>query len=466
MRRRVGPVLTLVAALAVATACEDAGSTGAGPSSEPTRSEPVPSLPPSRPPSVPPSTPATVEPAAPVPTDDPLVVVAPATRPQLRLTARQAADLVDRRGTGDVAGTVAEVVERGVPGVVPLSEVGPTVVAARVAGVDPVRDRDAATTLVVTGDLMLVRGVPDPAAALAPMRRLLRGADLTVGNLESTLSRAGEPQQPPGDSFGGTPALVPVLEDAGFDALSLANNHTGDYGEQALLDTVDTLAQSRIRAFGAGPDEGRAAAPAVLTAADGTTYAFLGFNAIGETPRATRSDAGALSVRMPPRTGPLVESDLARVERAVRAAHRRADVVVVLPHWGTQYTHRPEQIQRTVARRLVAAGADLVVGGHPHWVQGVDAVRGVPVVHSLGNFVFDMDFMPETLEGMVLEATFWGAELKAIRLLPYRMVSTDFAPRPLRGRAAEEVLADVWAESTGPFASGRARQGVRVIVPR
>ncbi len=179
------------------------------------------------------------DPAPPAAEDDPLVVITHASRPRLRLTAQQAADLVARRGSAGVASSVPEVERRpDAVGVVPLSEVGPTVVAATVAGVDPVRDRAGATTLVVTGDVMLVRGVPDPAAALAPMRRLLRGADLTVGNLESTLSTDGEPQQPNNDSFGGSPALVPVLEDVGFDALSLANNHTGDYGERALRQTV------------------------------------------------------------------------------------------------------------------------------------------------------------------------------------------------------------------------------------
>jgi poly-gamma-glutamate synthesis protein (capsule biosynthesis protein) len=288
------------------------------------------------------------------------------------------------------------------------------------------------------------------------MRHLLRGADLTVGNLESTLSTDGEAQQPGNDSFGGSPALVPVLEAAGYDALSLANNHTGDFGVRALRQTVATLQQSRIRPFGAGDDVTGAAQPAVLEA-DGTTYAFLGFNAIGETPAATESSPGVLSVRMPPRTGPLVEADLVRVDDAIRQAAREAEVVVVLPHWGTQYTHVPEPVQRTVGRRLVAAGADLVVGGHPHWVQGVDAVEGVPVLHSLGNFVFDMDdipdpeggFMTETMEGVVLEATFWGAELKGIRLLPYRMDADTFAPRRIAGA---DVLADVWAAGSGPFA--------------
>ncbi len=401
--------------------------------------------------------PAPAPPADPPQPDDPFVVIGHATRPQLRLSAQRAADLVARRGTAGVARSV-RAVERdpAAVGVVPLSRVGPTVRVATVAGVDPVRDHADATTLVVTGDVMLVRDVPDPAAALAPMRGLLRSADLAVGNLESTLSTDGEPQQG-SDSFGAGPALVPVLWDAGFDALSLANNHAGDYGERALRQTVRTLQHSRIRPFGGGDDLAEAAEPAVLSAPDGTTYAFLGFNAIGETPIATDDGPGALSVRMPPRTGPLNADDLSRVTRAVRQAQRDADVVVVLPHWGTQYTHVPVPEQRTVARRLVAAGADLVVGGHPHWVQGIDAVDGVPVLHSLGNFVFDMDdipdprggFMTETMEGVVLEATFWGPELKAIRLLPYRMDADSFAPRRIDGT---DVLADVWSTSTGPFA--------------
>ena len=186
--------------------------------------------------------------------------------------------------------------------------------------------------------------------------------------------------------------------------------------------------------------------------AGGTTFAFVGFNAIGETPRATPGDAGALSVRMPPRTGPLVRADLDHVAGVVRRARRESDVVVVLPHWGTQYTHTPEPIQRAVSRRLVAAGADLVVGGHPHWVQGVDDVDGVPVVHSLGNFVFDMDFMEQTMEGVVLETTWWDAELKALRFVPYRMDEGSFAPREVDGAEAADILGDLWGSSTGPYA--------------
>ena len=334
--------------------------------------------------------------------------------------------------------------------VVPLGAVGPTVVPARVAGVDPVRDRRGALRLLVVGDVMLSRGVPDPAAALSPMSGFLRRADLTVGNLESTLSTRGEPTQG-GDSFGGSPRFLGSLRGAGFDAMSLANNHTGDYGEQALLDSVATLDDSTVLPFGAGDNAAAASRPAVIERGR-VRFGFVGFNAIGETARAGPGTPGAFSLRMPPRTGPLVPTDLDRVLRAVRRTAQRADVVVVLPHWGTQYTHLPEPIQRRVGRDLVRAGADLVVGGHPHWVQGVDAVGGVPVLHSLGNLVFDMDFMEQTMEGVALEATFLGAKLRAVRLHPYRMEEGSFAPRRVTGATAQRILDDVWSTSTGPFA--------------
>ena len=126
----------------------------------------------------------------------------------------------------------------------------------------PKPDPPPRITLTVVGDLMLVRGVPDAAAALAPLRERLRSADITVGNLESTLSLNGQPTQG-GDSFGGTPALLRPLRGAGFDALSLANNHTGDYGSTALVETVRAFDGSGIE-LGAGAHLGEASNPVLL----------------------------------------------------------------------------------------------------------------------------------------------------------------------------------------------------------
>ncbi len=145
---------------------------------------------------------------------------------------------------------------------------------------------------------------------------------------------------------------------------------------------------------------------------------------------------------MPPRTGPLDRAELDRVLGDVRRLADRVDVVTVLPHWGTQYTERPEPIQEYVARQLVRAGADLVVGGHPHWVQGASLVGDGLVVHSLGNFTFDMT-TPETNEGLVLEATFWDDELKAVDFVPYR-IGADHAPRVVPYAEAERMFANFW----------------------
>ena len=124
--------------------------------------------------------------------------------------------------------------------------------------------------------------------------------------------------------------------------------------------------------------------------------------------------------------------------------------MVVVPHWGDQYTYVPWPDQRRVGRALLDAGADLIAGGHPHWVQGVQVHRGKFVVHSLGNFIFDMDFSIPTQEGVLLEAVFWGDTLRAIDFVPY-VIGPDFAPRLAEGSRAESILDNLAIASDAPF---------------
>jgi len=343
---------------------------------------------------------------------------------------------------------------------VPASAAGPSIRPLTVAGIDPFKDPAAyplrtagpqaaadVIDLTVGGDVMLGRRVATAAARTGDVSRPLRAigpqlasADLTVVNLESTLSQAGTPQQG-GDSFAAPPGVVAGLRDAGVDVLSLANNHVGDFQQRALLDTVRLVRAGGIQPVGAGGNLTEAAQPVIETRA-GVRFGFLAFNAIGETPRATATSPGAFSLRMPPRTGPLNEADLAAVTRAIQTLKSAVDVVVVLPHWGQQYTHTPVSAQRTVATALTEAGADLVIGGHPHWVQSVEFPRGKVVAHSLGNLVFDMDFSQQTQEGVLLELTYWDKTLKAARLTPY-VIGSDFSPRVVTGTRAEQILADI-----------------------
>jgi poly-gamma-glutamate synthesis protein (capsule biosynthesis protein) len=349
--------------------------------------------------------------------------------------------------------------------VVPSAAVTPLVQVAVVDGVDPLLDPAEyplktradeplpdVNRVTVVGDIMLGRGVgaatpQDPGRALDPMRSRLTQADLTVGNLESTLSDDG-PAQQGDDSFHADPRVLSDLERAGLDVLSLANNHSGDYGERALRETFRRIDASDIRRVGAATTAAGAWEPTIVST-HGVKFGFVAFNAIGETPRALPDRPGAAEIRMPIRTGPLDQGDLRRAEVVVHRLDRRVDVVVVLPHWGDQYTNQALPVQRVVGSALLDAGADIVVGGHPHWVQGVAVHRGALIVNSLGNFVFDMDDT-ETKQGVTVDLVCWGDEIKSVRFTPY-VIGADFAPRRVHGPVAGTILDRMWATSDPPF---------------
>jgi poly-gamma-glutamate capsule biosynthesis protein CapA/YwtB (metallophosphatase superfamily) len=356
---------------------------------------------------------------------------------------------------------------RNVLGVVPADAVDARVRVLTIGGRHPLKDPERyalrirsvrpvpeVTTLAAVGDIMLGRRVgarhrADPGAPLKPLAKRLAGAEITVGNFESTLSAAGSPTQG-GDSFAASPRVRPALRAAGFDLLSLANNHVGDYGDRALRQTLDRFDSGGIKTIGAGRDLAAARRPVIIER-DGVRVGFLAVDSIGETPAANRTRAGTNRLNMPPRTGPLNPSHLRRITSDIRALNSRVDAVVVLTHWGTQYTHRPESSQRSAARAFADAGADLVIGGHPHWVQGYEMAGSAVVVHSLGNFVFDMDFQTKTREGIFLEIVLWGGKVKAVEPVPY-VIDNAFTPRLVRGDRARGILADLWRSSRGPFA--------------
>lgn len=376
------------------------------------------------------------------------------------------------RSAESVAGVLRAVRrDRATIGLLPADEVDPTVRVARVDGVDPMRSPDeyplttagkaprSVVTISVGGDVMMDRRVGTRLAQTGDFAEPLRGladrlaaSDITVVNLESTLAELGPPTQGI-ESFVADPRIRSGLRLAGVDVVSLANNHSGDYGPQSLLRTIELLQRGGFAVFGAGADLRQADKPVVLVR-DGVTVAFVGFNAIGETPPAGPGRPGASSLSMPPRTGPLDQRRLDRITRQVADLAARADVVVVVPHWGTQYTAVPEPEQSQVGQALLAAGADIVVGGHPHWVQAVERSRdGRLVVHSLGNLVFDMDFSIETMEGVVAELVVWDDRVVAVDFAPY-VIGTDWVPRWVNptGRGLD-ILNRMWGAGTQPFAS-------------
>jgi poly-gamma-glutamate capsule biosynthesis protein CapA/YwtB (metallophosphatase superfamily) len=371
----------------------------------------------------------------------------------------------DEQRTSDVLHAVRS--SPNVLGVVPADAVDARVRVLTVGGRHPLREPERyplqvrserpvpeVTTIAAVGDIMLGRRVgdrhrTDPGAPLKPLAKRLAAAEITVGNFESTLSTAGSPTQG-GDSFAASPRVTAGLRGAGFDLMSLANNHVGDYGDRALRQTLTRFEAAKIRTVGAGRDLTAARRPVIIER-DGVRVGFLAVDSIGETPAAAGSRPGTNRLNMPPRTGPLNRSQLRRIASDIRALENRVDTVVVLAHWGTQYTHRPEPSQRSAARAFADAGADLVIGGHPHWVQGLEMAGSAMVVHSLGNFVFDMDFQTKTREGILLEIVLWGDKVKAIEPVPY-VIDNSFSPRLTGGARGRGILNDVWRSSRGPFA--------------
>ena len=356
---------------------------------------------------------------------------------------------------------------RDVLGIVPADAVDARVRVLTIGGRHPLRDPDRyplrtpsrrpmpeVTTLAAVGDIMLGRRVgdrhrDDPGAPLMPLAKRLAAAEITVGNFESTLSGDGSPTQG-GDSFAASPRVTTGLRVAGFDLMSLANNHVGDYGDRALRQTLSRFDTAGIMTVGAGRNLTAARRPVILER-DGVRIGFLAVDSIGETPAATTTRAGTNRLNMPPRTGPLNRSQLQRISSDIRALSQRVDVAIVLTHWGTQYTHRPESSQRVAARAFADAGADLVIGGHPHWVQGLEMAGSAVVVHSLGNFIFDMDFQTKTREGIFLEIVLWDGAVKAVEPVPY-LIDNAFTPRLIKGNRAQSILSDVWRSSREPFA--------------
>jgi poly-gamma-glutamate synthesis protein (capsule biosynthesis protein) len=304
----------------------------------------------------------------------------------------------------------------------------------------------APIVLRATGDILPVRcayarmaELGDLAHAFRELGSWLGEADITVGSLDAAISDAGVP-------FGcvetfsllGPAATAEGLELSGFDVMTVATNHVKDCGQeacgdQAFFDTLANLRAAGIAPVGGGADLAEARAPAVLTVR-GVRFAFLGYDEIAPYYHAEAELPG---------TAPL---DEAYLREDVAAAAVGADVVVVLPQWGVEYTADPTPGQRALARAAVEAGAGLVIGNHPHWVQAAEVIDGAFVAYALGNFVFDQDWSRETQQGVVLDAAFHGAMLRGVRYHPVRIID-EHQPVFAEPEEAREILERIWNAS-------------------
>jgi poly-gamma-glutamate synthesis protein (capsule biosynthesis protein) len=268
------------------------------------------------------------------------------------------------------------------------------------------------------------------------VRALLQGADLTIANFENPAPTAWR-HHSRGTVFNADPALIGGLAEAGFDWLSLGNNHIRDAGATGIRQTIEHLDAAGIAHSGAGADLAAARRPALLEAG-GVTVALLGYDTIAASYWAEADRTGSA-----PMTEAIVREDVA----AARAAG--ADLVIVFPHWGTEYRLGPSSQQLRLGHAAIDAGADLVIGNHPHWAQGLEWYAGRPIWFALGNFVFDQTWSEPTMEGLTLELTFDGTTLVQVRMRPH-VILDKAQPNFLDPAGAGVVVMDqVWDGSEG-----------------
>jgi poly-gamma-glutamate capsule biosynthesis protein CapA/YwtB (metallophosphatase superfamily) len=245
-------------------------------------------------------------------------------------------------------------------------------------------------TLSAVGDVALARELAEridtygPAYPFELVRDLYASADVSFANLEGVIGLRGAPVQK-SYVFRNPPAHVRALIEGGVDIVSLANNHTLDYGPDGLIDTMLTASANGIAHVGAAVDEPAAYAPALLDVG-GVRLALLAY---ANVPPEAAFDTRQLAAG-PDKPGVAWATEQA-IRRDVAAVRQRADHVIVSFHFGDEYRTAPNALQVSLARAAIDAGASVVLGHHPHVLQGIETYRGGIIAYSLGNFVFDLD---------------------------------------------------------------------------
>jgi poly-gamma-glutamate synthesis protein (capsule biosynthesis protein) len=406
----------------------------------------------------------------------------------------------------------AMTVDSGILSVVPLEQLSPGMVALAIDGVDiargkgdpaawpfverwrveartpagegQVEDVRAAiaaklpeiTTVVATGDILMSRcalaaieATGDWGAALrGPVGDYLAAADLALGSLDGSIQDIAEPygcivMEFP--NLTSPPEVIEALTLAGIDGVTIATNHIfdcaeGGCGSKAMLRTIELLSEAGIKTVGGGANLEEALAPAIFEV-NGLKFGVLGFDDIAaEHLQATETEPGTAPLDdsyddeqdTPPAEPafykPAELLALTRFEERIRKLKEEVDVVIVQVQSGYEDTHDPSPRSLKALRAAVEAGADLVVGNQAHWVQAIELRGSAFIAYALGNFIFDQTRTPEHTQGYLLEATFHGAKLATVRMVPYE-IEERYRPAFVEGETRAKVLGDVIGASTG-----------------
>jgi poly-gamma-glutamate synthesis protein (capsule biosynthesis protein) len=307
------------------------------------------------------------------------------------------------------------------------------------------------------GDIMLAgsgertfraQGYDYPFAATS---RILRQGDFVIGNLESPITSSGEEFTEKRFRFKVNPKAASALKKAGFTNLSLANNHILDFGEEGLKQTLGILDSNDITHSGAGSDI-FSARKAGINTLKGTKIASLSYSLTYPE----EFFAGEKRAGTAPGYTPLFTAD-------IEEAKKTADCVIVSFHWGGEGLDKPKPYQIAAAHRAVDAGADIVIGHHPHVLQGVEHYRNSVIFYSLGNFAFG-SMSRSSDRSMIARITF-DSGIKGVEIIPLNVLNSEvgFQSRPLSGVRAEKV-ARMIDNLSGPMGSRVTQVDGRYLV--
>ena len=285
--------------------------------------------------------------------------------------------------------------------------------------------------IILVGDIMLDRGVEymiekegggDFRFPFLKIADYLKEADIVFGNLEGPISDKGTKV---GSiySFQNNPKAIEGLTFAGFNVLSLANNHAFDYTREALEDCLTRLSNAGIYYVGAGLNEGEAFSP-VIKEIGNTEIGFLSYTNLGpETWKAGGNNSGIAWIS---------EEDIERIRNDIKAVKEKVDTLIVSLHSGEEYLKEPTQFQIEFSKMAIDAGADIVIGHHPHVVQPNEKYGNGYIFYSLGNFVFDQSFSEETMEGQIVKVLIRDKKIEKITPLNIK-INNYFQPEKKQG---------------------------------
>ncbi len=302
----------------------------------------------------------------------------------------------------------------------------------------PIPPPEPAITLAAVGDIFLgswLEGTIKQEGPEYPWKgteKILKGADIAFCNLESPLSTKKKIFQQKTWTLKAHPDMVKSLAAGGFKVATLANNHMMDFGAEALKETMEVLDKEGIKHAGAGMNLEAARVPAIMEI-KGKKVAFLAYGRIYP-----------LSFYAGLKKAGIAPGNTEQVEFDVKKAKETAQYVVVSFHWGAEMMKTPKDYQKALAHATIDAGADLVIGHHPHVLQGVEVYKGKVIAYSLGNFAFG-SMAQSPLSGGILTVTFQGGQTVDAKLWPTNVNNHQvrFQPQLMEPAVAQGALAEI-----------------------